>query len=286
MSESSAVTGTSMAPGDFRLVRAAGVLRHQDILDLLDSTLAAVLVTDALSSALCDELSTRFWNSKGRRPRPDGVEGYYLGAYHFGKTFAQYMAAHDEAKQHWDELLKGLDDPVNLVLNPVREALKERSTILRPATWCGREVPFARFLSWPTQGEFLLEPHDDVGQLGDPRQADFEIQETASNVVLAVNIYPRVPQTGGLLRLWNILPDDDCRGRLGIEATGFPYPVSDLADFDHLDIPLESGSIAIINGGLIHAVTGYSTAGAVDRERLLINLFVGRLSPDTVVHWV
>jgi hypothetical protein len=104
-----------------------------------------------------------------------------------------------------------------------------------------------------------------------------------ANPVVAVNLYPLAPRSGGALRVWNIRPDDACRRRCGTVRSGYPYQVDWLRDREFLDLEVRDGWLVLMNGGLVHGVTGYDRA---DDGRLLINFFLGSLDERTVIHWV
>jgi hypothetical protein len=73
---------------------------------------------------------------------------------------------------------------------------------------------------------------------------------------------------------------------LGIDHTGYPYPTAGLEPFDSLDIEVQTGSVAITNGSLVHAVVGYGARNDLARQRILINFSFGHIDPKTIVHWV
>ena len=284
--EPQTVTGRSLLASDFRVSVTKGHFDASDLLAALEGRLAAAMAKDAMSEELCRRLVDRFWSSPGRLPRPDGVSGHYLGAYHYGKSFNEYIADIGTSEPYIQALLEG-DSPIDSVLAQIRSAVTSQNLALRRAIWRGRLAAPARALTWTTGDKYLLSPHDDVGQLCHPDQRDFEIQQVADHTVLAVNIYPRVSRLGGAVRVWNCLPDQICRERFGVPHTGYPYPESALRDVPYFDLEVETGSVAIVNGGLVHAVLGYGVHGEQpERDRLLINMSVGRIDSKTVVHWV
>jgi hypothetical protein len=278
------LTGERMEDAAFRIERSDREFPIESIRRVLDGELAGVYVADALSAETRAALLDRFRSSRSLIPRTDGVTGHYLGAYHYGQTFDHYMEAVERTQGDVVAFLGDEDNPVARVIGAVRAGL-EPSVAVRAARWNDRKGGIARALSWSSSGTYLLAPHDDVGQLTDPRQVGFEAQAAAAGEVIAVNIYPKVPKPGGDLRIWNLKPSADSRARLGIDHTGYPYPEAELEGLPFLDVAVESGGVLISNGGLVHGVTGYATPD-IGMDRLLINFFVARTNQHTVLHWV
>lgn len=280
------ISGQTLSSGAFQVNESLGQFRAQEIRDLLDFRLAGVFIRDALSQSTCDQLVERFWSNQGRTRRPDGVAGFYVGAYQYGKTFEEYTSEVHKTEPYVDALLSGPTDPVQLVMGAVRLAVEVRHMEVRLARWKGEAAARIRALAWTAKGPYLLAPHDDIGQLTDPLQSGFEIQECAKHQVIAVNVYPRVPKPGGKLRIWNIKPDQRTRDALDIAHTGYPYPADALRDIPYLDVDVETGSVLLSNGGLVHAVSGYDEQTNLSGERLLMNFFFGQIDQGTIVHWV
>lgn len=248
---------------------------------LLAGQIPALLLRNAMSQRDCDEFVTRYELSGLRRPRPDGVPGTYLGAYHYRKTLEGYLAEMAYFGDTVDALFNGLSDPRERVARALGQ-LPEHP-VLRPAQWDGHPASSGRVLAWTASGELLLDPHDDIGQLREPSQHGFEAQRCADNLVLAFNFYPHVDPGGGQLTIWNCSGTDSLRSENHIEFTGFPYPQDLLNDALSIDIPVSSGTVAIIHGKLLHAVRGYPPKSP--GRRILMNLFYGRLSPREFVSW-
>jgi hypothetical protein len=281
-----AISGTSFLAKLFAIRNTGGSALHSDLLDLVNGTIPIIYVSNALESSQCRELVRQFKCNAGKRPRSDGVPGYVLGAYHYGKTYQEYTSQIDSSERYVNEFLQAGGDPVSTVIGWLQTALQSQKVTIRAATWHSRRVATARALSWTASGRFLLEPHEDIGQLSDPRQSGFEPQKTFGKTVIAVNLYLNVPLGGGALRIWNICPDDNARIAFDTQHKGYPYPVEALAEVSSLDLTPATGSVVLMNGGLIHAVTGYDKAIGQDDPRLIVNFFMGCLDEKTIVHWV
>lgn len=257
------------------------------LLSVLNGKIPAMLVRDALAPRTCSSLVASFESSPCRRPRGDGVSGFVLGAYHYGQTFEAYASDIAATAACVRDFLNAGGNPVEELLQLIRVTLRPNGVNLRPARWRNINAALARALSWTASGSYMLDPHDDVGQLTDSRQYGFEAQSVSSNTVVAVNFYPRVPPGGGILRVWNIAPTQESRELLNIATTGYPIPPSYLNATEYIDIDVSSGSLVMMNGALVHAVTGYQEHTPYkDEGRLIINFFMGYSDPTTVVHWV
>jgi len=281
--------GSSYFAADFKLQNVSRNALAEELLPLLAGTTPVIIIREALSPTICRALVDAFNSSPCRHPRDDSVSGSALGAYHYGQSFEDYAREVTVTNHCIREFLAAGADPVQQVLQTCEDMLKPLGIALRPAKWRNVDAALARAASWTAPGDYMLAPHDDLGQLTDPQQDGFEAQRVAGHTVVAVNFYPRVPAGGGLLRLWNIIPTQEAREKLGIACTGYPIPEDLLTSFDSLDINVDSGSLVMMNGGLVHAVTGYPLEkdnNRQDQVRLMFNFFMGYSDESTVVHWV
>jgi hypothetical protein len=281
-----AVNGRTIPAASFIVRDTSGFPPPSQLLDVVDGRIAAIHMRDAISSAQRRALILHFQNSPGTCPRADGVPGRVLGAYQYGKTYDEYVADVDASEGFVDQFLLAGGDPVGSILHSMQAALHARNITVRPAMWRSRHAARARAVSWTGEGKFLLDPHEDISQLTEPAQEGFEVQRAFGRKVIAVNIYPSVPRGGGTLKVWNIIPDHDTRVKFGALHTGYPYPVESLTDIQSLEFAPASGSIVLMNGGLMHAVTGYGEGTSPHEPRLLVNFFMGDIDEHTMVHWV
>lgn len=269
----------------FRIQDFDGAADDDALLELFRGNTAAVHIRNALSPESSLKLVNAFLASSATTMRKDGVPGYVLGAYHYGKSFESYRDDVIRYRQAVHTAL-GEDDPVAAILRSIASALSREQRQLRPARWHDLSAAYARFLSWHGTSEYLLLPHDDSSQLSDPRQHNFEASRTGP-CTFAINIYPQVPAgIGGHIRLWNEIPDERDRERFHVQHTGYPYPTTAVADRPFIDVKPETGSCIVMNGSLVHAVLGYPLGLAEGERRVLINLFLGHLNKRTTIHWV
>ncbi|GAA2614009.1 hypothetical protein [Streptomyces axinellae] len=278
---SASITGEVLPADRFQLHQSEGIPDIERVLDVLNGRLAAYRVRHFVPAAECATLTQNFWDSPHRTPRhgegADGVEAYILGASHIDLSTRDYLDVAETTRDAVGALYAGATDPIARL----RSSLAERIGVVRPAGHDGRKAGSSKAVCWNNDSrEFLLLPHDDLAQLGDPMQAGFEIQRIRR--VMAVNVYPHVPGGRGQLRLWNIAPDDRTRARLGVSHSGYPYPPELLTDHPSLTVPVATGDLCVINGNLVHAVLGGGSAA--EHGRLLLTCFTG-LAGDELLWW-
>lgn len=274
------VSGTSLAADAFRVHETIGTVDLSTVFEVLNGNLAAYLVRGFVPLDVCRRVETNFWASTERVPRygegEDGVEAYLIGASHYGKPTRTYLNEVLACKAAVESLYTGTINPVAAFRNILASSITVRAA--------GRDDLSAgdcKAIYWNNVGPFLLEPHDDLAQVKDPIQADFEIQQV--DRVMAVNIYAAVPERSGQLRVWNVEPDDETRAELGLTNVGFPYPAELLAEYPSLTIAVETGDLCIANGNLVHAVLRGNSA--TPRNRLLLTCFMGRNLNNDLIWW-
>ena len=277
------VRGTSLPEASFRVNETDVQVDAAAVFDVLKGSLAAYLARGFVPLDVCQRVVSNFWASSERVPRygegEDGVEAYLIGASHYGKPTLTYLKEVLSCKAAVESLYAGTINPVAAF----RQILVSggESTSVRAASMNVLPAGDSKAVCWNNFGTFLLEPHDDLAQVKDPIQADFEIQQT--NRVMAVNIYTAVPERSGQLQIWNVEPDDETRVELGLSNVGFPYPAELLADFPSLTIEVETGDLCVANGNLVHAVLRGSTASP--RNRLLLTCFMGFNLNNELLWW-
>src|SRR5215213_1176878 len=217
----SRITGTSLARDAFRVHETTGSVDISSVFEVLNGNLAAYLVRGFAPLDVCRRVEANFWASTERVPRygegEDGIEAYLIGASHYGKPTLTYLNEVLGCKAAVESLYTGTINPVAAFRDTLASEIRVRAASLN-----GLPAGDSKAIYWNNVGTFLLEPHDDLAQVKDPIQADFEIQQV--NRVMAVNIYAAVQEGSGQLRLWNVEPDAETRSELGLSDVGFPYP--------------------------------------------------------------
>ena len=275
------ITGRSLPDTAFRVHKTNGPVDIAAVRAVLSGDLAAYHVRGFISSEVCERIIANFWSSSHRVPRygegEDGVEAYLVGASHYGKPTLTYLQEVLACKE-------GVDGLYAETINPVatfRNALAASGLRVRAAALDGLPAGDSKAVYWNNVGTFLLEPHDDLAQVKDPIQADFEIQQVAR--VMAVNVYAAVPERSGQLQVWNVEPDDESCADLGLSNVGFPYPAELLVDYPSLVVEVEAGDLCVINGNLVHAVVRGNTTSP--KSRLLLTCFTGLNSNNELIWW-
>lgn len=277
------ITGAFLSSEQFRVHETEAVIDVNCVLDILKGNLAAYRIRNFLSPEACQQIVNNFWNCSEKVPRigcgEDGVEGYFVGASHIEKTTEEYLTEANASEKAVQSLFVNTTNPASTF----RETVAEKSQLtIRPAQANGFTAGNSKAVYWNSLGNFLLQPHDDLAQLSDPKQKGFEIQQT--NRVLAFNFYAEVPVNAGQLKLWNIQPDDKSRAKLNLTHSGFPYPPETLNGIEDITVPVATGDICLINGNLVHAVLrGNPTASA--KKRLLITFFMAFNKNQELIWW-
>ena len=277
------ITGTSLSDQAFRVHETTGVVDVSTVFEVLNGNLAAYLVRGFVARDICRHIEATFWASTGRVPRygegEDGVEAYLVGASHYGKPTLAYLHEVLACKSAVEGLYTGTVNP----LTAFREILAASCDTMkvRAAELDGLPAGDCKAIYWNNFGPFLLQPHDDLAQVKDPIQADFEIQQVVR--VMAVNIYAAVPERSGQLQVWNVEPDDETRAELGLTGVGFPYPPELLSEYPATVIEVETGDLCVVNGNLVHAVMrGDATS---PKSRLLLTCFMGLNFNHELIWW-
>lgn len=252
----------------------------EQVLDVLKGKVAGVIFRGIASSDTCAALTDRFWRSTALKERGSEEPNYYLGAYHYHKTTAQYL---DESAAVANALADVLDVP-DSPLTQFREGLSRRlapDVVFRPARHEGRDACQALLRSWRGQGQFALQPHEDLAQCGEPRQADFEIQQARKYCVSALNICLENGK-GGNLCYWNVQPNEASKRRMGLQYAGWPYPEESLAGFEKMVVEIHPGDVYVFNGAHVHAVEPNAEAGV---RRTTMSGLLSFIDDNTVVFW-
>jgi hypothetical protein len=245
-----------------------------------DGKATASLVGGALTKTYCNEVYQRFIASPARANRADGVPGDVVGATQYGKTAEEYMSLADPSSTAVKAIMGGPGSELQNLLRGLAKRMARRGVLMRPLIFDGEPAPMARFARWTTilsDGRWLLRPHEDWAQTRG--YGEWEIDRVER--IFAINFYVRSKPGSGQLVVTGWRPTDSDRASRGLEVSGYPYPDEDLLHRPHLTLPVGTGDIAIIDGSHLHGVL----IGDGDiAERLIANLFVGRLG-DSAVFW-
>ena len=278
------ISGRSLTVDEFVVPCADRQVPPDSLRALLTGRLAGLHVRNGISEGQRAALLRRFWDSPGLTERGGGVQGYYVGAYHYGNPLDRYLKD-VEASQADVAAVLGEEDPVGLVVDAVRVAVADLGARVRLAEHENRQAGRMRTVSWLTDGSNLLDPHEDTSQLRHPDLDGFEVQRSYERGVTAANVYLNMPPGGGYIRIWNIDPDEGSKRRFGVEHTGYYYPESSVAGVPFVDVVPQSGDLLFLNGRLVHAVIGYEGDAGRGAERVSMNFLIGFIDQGTAVYW-
>src|SRR5262249_41693293 len=89
------ITGTSLPEAAFRLHGTEKILGISKVFEIISGKLAAYRIRGFVGRDVCARIAENFWTSAKKVPRPgvgdDDVEGYFIGASHYGKPTQQYL---------------------------------------------------------------------------------------------------------------------------------------------------------------------------------------------------
>jgi hypothetical protein len=276
----SAVVSGWTGDSDYFVLAESHEFQPERVVDVLRGRIAGVIFRGMVSTGTCEAIAQRFWSSPQLRERGSEEPNYYLGTYHYHKTTEQYL---DESAATVAEIENVLDlpgEPMEPFRRGVAAALGPDITF-RLAQHDGREACQALLRSWRGSGQFALQPHDDLSQCREPKQADFEIQRVGGFRPAALNICLE-NGAGGRLCYWNVQPDDVSKRRLDVYYTGWPYPPESLAGYEMTSVEINQGDVYVFNGAHVHAVEPNTDEEA--RRTTLAGLF-GFVDDSTVVFW-
>lgn len=275
------IFGNQFPPFLFTITESYKTIPNDALVRLLHGEALAHIVRGYTSPAEAEALARAFEAINAGRLRIDGVAGLSVGSSHFKQSIDGYL----------NQAHLGIADMLRLYnLAGINLEEKTDESILaalpgeytfRAAEHSGRKAPKSRAVAWADSGGFSLKAHDDLEQTKTPEQDGFEVQRVLSPV--AGNFYARMPDKGGQLRMYNVLPSQKCKALKGIQYTGYPYDEAELAEFDFVDIVPNPGDLVFINGAFPHAVVSWD---GEPTRRIVFNWFAGLLQfSNTVIRW-
>jgi len=269
-----------MDESEFRLDETHEFLDHEMVRQMLQGRRAGYVSRGAVAADDSKSIAANFL-SITRRDRKDGVPARYVGAYHYGKTTAEYFEDIERETTNLHQLFVEVDNPIERVIQEIAAALMPFGLTLRPARYRGRAASQCIARRWTDDGSFSLRPHEDIAQLLSPLQEDFEIQKAASFSVIGVNVCVKKSCAGADPVIWNLIPSHQMRVTHQTVGTGYPYPEALIADVPRLDVKINEGDIYFLNSKCIHAVTRATSPG----ERITLSFLMGQIDHNTVVYW-
>jgi hypothetical protein len=277
------LTGWQGDPGYFRFEERTSLTDLSPVLQVLRGKLLGVVYRGVIDPAAAREIVRRFWESPARKRRGGEVcesLGYYVGAYHYHKPTQQYIDESAAVAAHLGELLDMPDEPMRVFRGLLGERLAAEGVEFRPARSGGGSACPVLIRHWNADGEFALQPHEDASQCRWPEQAGFEVQAALGYTIAAVNMCLENGD-GGRLVIWNMVPSDESKSRIGMYYAGSPYPAGVLEGIEELRLRVEPGDIYVFNGEHVHGVE----ASAPGAKRTTMAWNMGMCDEGTVVTW-
>ncbi len=266
---------------NFSCVDETGLERFDRVTEMGSGRWPCMVFRGALSSTVRDRVKGILRDGAAIGQRPDDVPASQMGPFHFGKTTEQYFDECAVENRRLEEIF-GHENPIVWAAEMVTGAFARDGIKVRWARdAAGRSAGLCTIRIWRGVGNFSLKPHDDFSQLRASEQRDFEVQAASGYALMNLNLCIAGPRDGGAVRIWNCLPSDEDKRRLGLYETGYPYPESALEDYEYLDMRIDDGDIYIVNGAFVHAVTPFSGLS----ERIIMSIMMAKISDDEVVIW-
>lgn len=253
------------------------------VVDVLRGRLLGVIYRGVIDGSASSELVRRFWDSPMRKRRGGEVcesLGYYVGAYHYHKPTKTYLDESAEVAPYLEQILDVPAEPTHWFKYRLSQRLAAEGVEFRLSRDGGQSGCPVLIRHWNAAGAFALQPHEDASQCRWPEQAGFEVQRTPLNTVAAVNMCLENGEMGRLV-MWNVIPDDESKSRLGLYYSGSPYPPEVVEGIDAVWLPIRPGDIYVFNGEHVHGVEA-SEPGA---KRTTMAWNMGFCDERTVVSW-
>ena len=210
-------------------------------------------------AGVCARLAARFNEiiaAHGSNRGEDGlVRNQQIGSTQFlrnGEAYVRETVAHLD---HVIDLFSVLspETVANLFLDEALEqAFLRRGKVYRPARHLGGQANFATTRKWLDNGAMVLHPHEDTAQIAQGAEDGFEIG--GGTHTIAANLCIADDAEGSATVLWNHCPDDAVRREMGLEKSGYPYPIDYAERFEKVKVRSRRGDLYFMNASYLHGV--------------------------------
>jgi hypothetical protein len=112
-----------------------------------------------------------------------------------------------------------------------------------------------------------LHPHEDTAQIAQAAEDGFEVGTGGHTI--AANICLSDDAEGSETVLWNHRPDPETRREMGLEKTGYPYPIAYAEQFDKISVTIRRGDLYFMNASFLHGVEMSQTNERITAGRFL-----------------
>lgn len=226
------------------------------------------------SEADCRKLETRFNEivaAHGSNRGEDGlVRNQQIGSTQFQRNGEEYVRETVRHLPHVIDLFSvlGAEKVGNLFFDDALEqAFLKRGKLYRQARHLGGQGNFATTRKWLDNGAMTLHPHEDSAQIAQGAQDGFEIG--GGKHTIAANLCIADDQEGSATVLWNHCPDDAARRALGLELTGYPYPIDYADRFAKVKVRIRRGDLYFMNASYLHGVENSPTNSRITAGRFI-----------------
>ncbi|MDU8926953.1 hypothetical protein RXV86_06115 [Alisedimentitalea sp. MJ-SS2] len=222
----------------------------------------------------CRKLEQRFNQiiaADGSDRGEDGlVRNQQIGSTQFQRNGEEYVRETVKHMEHVIDLYSVLAAKTvqNLFFDDALErAFLKRGKLYRQARHLGGQGNFATTRKWLDNGAMTLHPHDDSAQVAQAAEDGFEIG--AGKHTVAVNLCIADDAEGSATVMWNHRPDDAVRAKLGLEKTGYPYPIDYADQFEKVRVKIRRGDLYFMNASYLHGVENSPTNYRITAGRFI-----------------
>lgn len=233
-----------------------------------------IVLRDFATDEDCRRLEERFNQiiaAEGSNRGEDGlVRNQQIGSTQFQRNGEAYVRETVKHLEHVIDLYSVLDAKTvqNLFFDDALErAFLKRGKLYRQARHLGGQGNFATTRKWLDNGAMTLHPHDDSAQVSQAAEDGFEIGSGKHTV--AANLCIADDAEGSATVLWNHCPDDAVRAKLGLEKTGYPYPIDYADQFEKVRVNIRRGDLYFMNASFLHGVENSPTNYRITAGRFI-----------------
>lgn len=271
---------------EFRMVENIVTFDMENLLKVFRNEIPVYIIRKMIDLDICHRIRGEFNDvikeSHGGNRIDVLVPVYQIGATQYTKSSKDYFDECEGTRHNVNRILMSVKEDSGadfLLENFLEYEFSKRNIIFRPSTYLDQKVNMFTIRQWrnANNSNLSLLPHEDFSQLRLAGEDGYEIADVkrvvASNLCVSNNI-------GGELMIWNYEPTMELKRSLGVEYSGYPYPLELLSESESITVDINPGDIYFINANLIHAVKELRGS-----ERISAGRFMGFVSDDTVVYW-
>jgi hypothetical protein len=242
------------------------------------------VIRNAVDLDICDQITNRFHEiiiKTGSKRGNDGfVKVEQIGSSQFHKNGREYIQSTIDSHSDVYELFSDLDNESiqGIFLDDALEDFYRKNGIIyRASKHLTSAGNFATTRRWLNNGDMSLMPHEDSAQLMFAAEDGFEVHRGQNTI--AANVCFCQDEVGSELVVWNLKPSLEFRKELGVEKTGYPYPLNLLKAYKKISVKLNAGDLYFLNASYIHGVESSSENFRISSGRFITK------TDQKVVYW-